>query len=210
MRKIVSFILSVVISMMSVSTAVFADNAAEAAVLTPAEKSATALNSLNLFKGTGEGFELDREATRMEAVVTIIRLLGQEDEALKCTYSHPFTDVPLWADRYAAYAYEKGIVGGVSYTEFGYSTRASVQQFSALLLRALGYSENNGDFSYVAAAEAGRSFGLIDENVGSEGFLRSDMVIMSYNALAVKINGTDKILFGYYGDEKGRNGCKRR
>ena len=85
-------------------------------------------------------------------------------------------------------------MSGVSYTEFGYSTRASVQQFSALLLRALGYSENNGDFSYVAAAEAGRSFGLIDENVGSDVFLRSDMVIMAYNALAVKINGTDKIL----------------
>lgn len=37
----------------------------------------------------------------------LIRLLGEESEALSCTAYQPFTDVPDWALPYAAYAYSK-------------------------------------------------------------------------------------------------------
>lgn len=37
----------------------------------------------------------------------LIRLLGEESEALTCTAYQPFTDVPDWALPYAAYAYSK-------------------------------------------------------------------------------------------------------
>lgn len=42
----------------------------------------------------------------------LIRLLGEESEALTCTAYQPFTDVPDWALPYAAYAYSKGYTNG--------------------------------------------------------------------------------------------------
>lgn len=190
MRKFVSIILSVLILTISVSTAA----ASEETVIKASEKCAAALTSLNLFKGTDKGFELDREPLRMECVVTIIRLLGEEDSALSCTYKNPFNDVPEWADRYAAYAYKTGITKGISETEFGFGIKATRQQFAALLLRALSYSEENGDFSYDAADVDGKTYGIITDSVNSDKFLRGDMVIMSYLAVSAKVKGTDKPL----------------
>lgn len=51
--------------------------------------------------------------TRAEALVTIIQTIGRESDALAETAENPFTDVPEWADRYAAYAYKNGIIAGV-------------------------------------------------------------------------------------------------
>lgn len=190
MRKFISVILAILILTMSFSPAVFADEA----VLSASEKSAAALQSLNLFKGTDLGFELEREPLRIECVVTIIRLLGQENAALSCTDENPFTDIPRWADRYAAYAYANGITKGVSETEFGYNVKADCQQFATLLLRALSYTEEAGDFSYNTALADGVTYKIIDNTVNSDKFLRGDMVIMSYLALSVTVKGSDKAL----------------
>ena len=40
------------------------------------------LASLNLFQGTGDGYQLDNIPTRMQGLVMLIRLLGLEEEAL--------------------------------------------------------------------------------------------------------------------------------
>ena len=73
---------------------------------------AASLKTLTLFRGSdtgyGEGFDLEKAPTRMEALIMLIRLLGEESEALTCTAYQPFTDVPDWALPYAAYAYSKG------------------------------------------------------------------------------------------------------
>ena len=52
-------------------------------------KAAEALKTLKLFKGTSSGFELDRAATRMEALVMLIRLFGKEEAALSFTGKKP-------------------------------------------------------------------------------------------------------------------------
>ncbi|MBQ3378271.1 MAG: S-layer homology domain-containing protein [Clostridia bacterium] len=81
---------------------------------------AVSLKSLGLFRGVSDSdFDLERAPTRTEALVMLIRTLGRESEALDCTYSHPFTDVPSWADRYVAYGYENGLTNGISSTRFG-------------------------------------------------------------------------------------------
>ena len=54
-------------------------------------------------------FALDRAPTRVEALVMLLRTLGVEDDAKASTATHPFTDVPGWADRYIAFAYENGL-----------------------------------------------------------------------------------------------------
>ncbi len=190
MRKFIAIILTILVLTMSFLPAV----SAEETPLSVSERSAAALSSLNLFKGTDLGFELDREPLRIECVVTIIRLLGQENAALNCTDENPFTDIPEWADRYAAYAYANGITKGVSETEFGYSVKADCGQFATLLLRALSYTEEGGDFSYTTALTDGVKYGIINDTINSDKFLRGDMVIMSYLSLSVSVKGLDKPL----------------
>ena len=88
--------------------------------ITLEQELATDLKSLSLFKGVSDtDFDLDRAPTRTEAVVMLIRVLGKEAEALNGSWSHPFTDVSPWADKYVGYAYEKGLAKGVSETQFG-------------------------------------------------------------------------------------------
>ena len=49
---------------------------------------AASLKTLTLFRGSdtgyGEGFDLEKAPTRMEALIMLIRLLGEESEALTC------------------------------------------------------------------------------------------------------------------------------
>lgn len=44
------------------------------------------LDQLGLFRGTEQGYELDRTMTRAEGAVMLTRLLGGEQEALKGSY----------------------------------------------------------------------------------------------------------------------------
>lgn len=54
---------------------------------------AEALQSLSLFRGTGSGigsgYELEKTPTRAEALIMLIRMLGEEKAALACTASSP-------------------------------------------------------------------------------------------------------------------------
>ena len=62
---------------------------------------AEALQSLSLFRGTGSGigsgYELEKTPTRAEALIMLIRMLGEEKAALACTASQPFIDVRIGA-----------------------------------------------------------------------------------------------------------------
>ena len=112
------------------------------------------LDALGLFRGTEAGYELDRAPTRAEAGVMLVRLLGAEEEAQALTYTAPFTDLMGWEQPYVQYLYENGLTTGVSETDFAPNEPCSAQMYAAFLLRALGYSEAAGDFSYAAAVDA--------------------------------------------------------
>ena len=175
--------------------------------LTPASAAydsskADKLYALGLFKGTDKGYELDRTATRSEAAVMLIRLLGREAKAqaqyaageLPC----PFTDVPVWAQGQVTWLYENSLVNGVDSGIYGSSSTITAQQFAALTLRALGYSESKGDFSYANALNFAATIGLCtaDEAAGYRtAFQRGDMVSMSYNALYLKMNASSRTLY---------------
>ena len=127
---------------------------------------AMALRSLGLFRGSGSGigdsFDLHMTPTRAEALVMFIRLLGEEDEALACTFPHPFTDVPPWLDRYAAWAYAKGYSNGVSPTLFGTQNKVSIVEFQEFILRATGYSIAGVD-NYLTSMERALSCGALTD-----------------------------------------------
>ena len=151
-----------------------------------------------MFIGTENGFELDRAPTRIEALVMLIRLLGVENDAKNGTWSHPFTDVPDWAAPYVGYAYEKGLTAGVSDTLFGTDELSNAAQYLTFVLRALGYSDADGDFVWNKSNEKAAEIGLIgaDDYPDLENgeFLRADTVIISYSALSVRMKDTKTTL----------------
>ncbi len=149
-----------------------------------AEQKAEALKSLDLFKGVSEtDFDLNRAPTRVEALVMFIRLLGDEEEALNVAPLHHFNDVPDWAGPYVGYAYARGYANGISATEFGSSNPATADMYLTFILRALGYDDSMGDFSWDQAVEFGQQIGIYPSNLDPNNFLRADAVIIAWQTL---------------------------
>lgn len=157
---------------------------------------ASSLKTLGLFRGSdtayGEGFNLEKAPTRMEALIMLIRLLGEEKEALSCTASFPFTDIPDWAEPYAAYGYSKGYTNGVGPTEFGTWMSASAEMYTEFLLRALRYS-STAQTDISTAPERAQSAGVLTAGevsaLRAQTFLRADVVYLSYYALETNVSG---------------------
>ena len=152
---------------------------------------------MGLFLGTGEGYELTRAATRVEGIVMLIRLLGEENAALAYTGSHPFRDVPSWAAPYVAYTYEKGYTVGVSSTEFAPNAEIDAAQYLTFLLRALGYDDGAGDFLWSEAGDKAVAVGLIStaENRNfATLFYRDHVAYTSYLALFTPLKDTGTTL----------------
>ncbi len=150
------------------------------------------LSKIGVFVGTGNSFELEREPTRTEALVILIRLLGREEEALKMTEAKPvFYDVPVWAWGYVNYAYENGLTKGISATEFGSYRTIEPNSFLTFVLRSLGYDDQKGDFAWKNADAFAFQIGLIDETLATEidngVFLRDHVAKISYNALQTAV-----------------------
>lgn len=148
-----------------------------------AETKATALKQLGLFKGVSDtDFALNRAPTRTEALVMLIRALGKESEALGGTWSHPFTDIDSWADKYVGYGYEKGLTKGVSATEFG-TGNAGSDMYLTFMLRALGYDDSKGDFTWDAPDTLAKAVGILPDSVDTSNFLRAEVAVVSWAAL---------------------------
>ena len=167
-----------------------------------AEENADKLNALGLFLGTGTGYDLEGQATRLHGLVMLIRLLGEEDAAKSCTDPCPFLDVPDWGKPYAAYAYKKGYTNGVSATAFDPDSKINFVSYVTFLLRALGYDDSAevGDFVWDKSLGKAVQIGLMD--AASEehltgtnpAFYRKDMVDLSLCALTAKMKGSTKTL----------------
>ncbi|MBR6014594.1 MAG: S-layer homology domain-containing protein [Firmicutes bacterium] len=150
---------------------------------------AEGLKALGLFAGTNNGFELDRVPTRVEEVILLLRLLGNKDEDMKAysTANMPFTDVPAWAAGYVAYAYDNGLVSGVSENSFGTAVPATAQMFCTFVLRAMGFNDKESlgatDFTYAGAIEFADSNGLLRGDSDIKGFNRGACVRIMESAL---------------------------
>lgn len=190
MKKLIATFLSIMLVMMALPAA-----ASAAAGSDFEQQLAGDLKNLGLFQGVSDtDFALDRAPTRVEALVMLIRLLGDGSLAQNSTASHPFTDVPQWADGYVGYAYQKGLTKGVSETTFG-TGEASAQMYLTFVLRALGYSDTNGeDFSWSNPYSLAETVGILPGQVNRVNFLRKDVVLVSYAALNSNLNDTDKSL----------------
>lgn len=162
---------------------------------------AEALKALGLMQGIGTkpdgntDFGLNNDLTRIQAVVMMVRLLGKEQEAKGQSWSHPFSDVPAWADAYVGYAYSNNITNGVSATEFGSDSIASASMYITFILRAMGYNDDpqkgSPDFSWSQAPYFARNLGINLDDEQLAHFKRAQAAISSFYAVrATCKNGT--------------------
>ena len=158
------------------------------------EEAIEALETLGLVKGTGRGFEPERGATRAEALVLLLRLLGRENSA-KSGWTCPYTDGG-WAASYIGYAAANALVKGVSETQFGSSDPVSAWDYLTMVLRALGYSEGeDSDFTWAQSIAFSDRIGLTHgEYSADSAFLREDMALISYTALTLRLKGSERTL----------------
>lgn len=160
---------------------------------------AAALWEEGLFLGSGGSFDLDKPLTRAAGAAMIVRLLGKEAEAKEGNYTIPFTDVADWAKPYIGYCYSNGIVNGTSENTYGSNDNMTVAQYLTLVLRALGYDDKTGDFSWNKAADKAFELGMINQRsytqyTTTKDFLRDDAAGIAYAALSQNLKGTNKAL----------------
>lgn len=187
--RIKRVLIAVVIMLMVFTSMGFAENAMRY------ENEAVMLKDLGLFKGTNNGFELERQPNRAEAGVMLIRMLGKESVALAEDNDHPFVDVPEWASPYVGYMYQNGLTNGISISEYGSQNFIDSKSYATMLMRVLGYDDGNGDFSWSLALDKAVAIDLINTEtqtrLSSESFLRDDMVHFSYNLLKTELKDSE-------------------
>ena len=188
MKRFLSLILTI-----SILAAALALPASATAV--SGSDAAKTLSALGLMKGTGNGFELERGATRAEALAMLLRLLGKENAAVQEQDPCPFDDGG-WAAPLITYAWKNGLVRGVSETHFGSDDAVNIRDWLTMLLRALGYRDDlYGDFSWAQSIAFADRIGLTHgEYTAADPLLREDLAILSYNALTMRMNHSEWLL----------------
>lgn len=203
-RRIISLILLIVFCITTAAPVIGAEQERDIYFEPFAEK----LKSIGMFKGTDRGFELDRQPTRAEAAVIIVRLLGKESEVQETNYEHPFLDVPQWADPYVGYLYQNKITSGVSDTKYASNDLINIQQFMTLLLRVLNYDDKNGDFQWDKSLEKAVELNIVSEEYAkffeqdSFPFIRDDIVYLLIKLLGTKIKDSEYTLMDKLVDDK--------
>ena len=171
MKKALSFLLCLALlcSMFALPTAAYTTTVRR----TDKTAMATALKELGLFRGVSDtDFALEREMTRVEAMVMLLRVMGCEADALADNLKNPFEDTPKWADAYLGYAYGHKLTYGISETQFG-TGNAGAAAFLTLMLRALGYSDaNEADFAWDDPFPLARQIGILDGTISIADFKR--------------------------------------
>lgn len=182
------------ISVISALAAAVLSSAAAAASYTD---DADRLFKLGLFKGTENGYELDKTFTRAEAATMLTRLLAKESAALTAPVEKIFDDVPAeyWAASYVKYCYNNSITKGTG--DKMYSPEASISgaEYMTLVMRALGYVNAEPENVDLVAAE----YGLVSSREARQLVLeaelsRDKMVHISYCALSVKEPDDKKLI----------------
>lgn len=139
------------------------------------EAQAQMLYDLGLFQGTAKGFELEKSMTRAEAAAMLTRLLGAEQAALAGEWTHPFTDVPQWADKYVGWLYQSGLTKGVTAIIYGAKENVTFRQYCTFLARA---STDSDEYSWLLQYGENE-----EERCDEAGFIRGDAVSLSVRLL---------------------------
>ena len=158
------------------------------------------LNSIEVLLGDGMNFNLDDLPDRQQASVMVVRMRGEEAEAIAAyeagEITCPFSDVDNWAKPYVAWLYEKGITKGVGDNQFG-NRDCTAEEYVTFMLRALGYTvtwsaEEGTDTLFADVLDYASDLHLWDSLLASEPeFNRGVMSAVTYQTLAADVKGTE-------------------
>jgi hypothetical protein len=167
---------------------------------------ANALKSLGLFLGDNSGFGLEKKVSGAQGAILFVRLLGMETEAKQLAVGQTLSDLPAWAGGYVAYLDKTGLLSGAGKVKFGASDDLLPNQYAAFVLKALGYDDKKGDFTWENAIEKAEEVGLLSLAKGyglktGGRFTRGDLADISYNALKTRMKDSDKTLIQKLVDE---------
>ena len=192
MKRIVSMTLAFIIafSIFIPVEIVYAENIEEAGNI---------LKELGVLSGINQKGDLglNNYFKRQDMVVMISRLFGDEETAKNFNdLSIPITFKDLAGQNerikfyipYIRWAIKKGLIKGHDNNTFGFDENVKVQQYQAVLLRALGYNDEADDWKNVPnkAEELHIMDGL---SLKPEAYLtRGQMAVMTLNALRQEIN----------------------
>lgn len=171
-----------------------------------AEEAAERLYYLGIVSGSVDEngdltFSTDKYMTRLEAAVTVVRLLGAEEEAMLRDPVDHYVDVPEWGKPYVDYLWSEGLAVAPSAVYFNPQKMINVNVFMRYVLYALGWSFDGSDYGYELASFAGEKIGLCEASFGN--VTRGEAFLIAYKALNTTVKGTD-VLYSSKLVEEGR------
>ena len=161
------------------------------------------LNTVGVMVGDQNGnFNPSAPVTREEMAVIMCRLLDYTVSTYKGTTK--FTDVSEWALPYVEACYTNGIIAGYSETQFGGKDTVTTGQAALMIMKALGYFQEAGDFGtdwLVETVKVGSQIQVFNGvvNGANEALTRNDVAQLVLNALkseCVQIGSHDLVSDG--------------
>lgn len=167
-----------------------------AALQGDAARAADALATLGLIDTVPSGdYGLNAPATRAQAVVLLVALAGERQEAANDNWISGFADVPAWARAEITYAAHKGWAAGAAATEFRPDSTVTANAWFTFLLRMLGYSDKAGDFAVSGAALFAQQIGLASRTY-SGGLSKGQLYQSAADALTFSYKEDDATVIG--------------
>ncbi|HHX14512.1 MAG TPA: S-layer homology domain-containing protein [Clostridiales bacterium] len=196
MRKVLSFTLVLALILGSLGMAFAADPAYSDVADKPCEQAVTTLTQLGVVTGYPDGqYKPDNIVTRAEMAALMIRALGLQAYAVGVS-TFPDMDQAPWAQKHVAYASALGIVVGYPDGTFRPNNTVNYNEATTMVLRALGYTDKSlvgvWPTNYVNKATALGVLNNVPAKGGTTGAVRSDIAIMTYNALFQQIGKVDE------------------
>lgn len=151
------------------------------------EEAGNLLKDLGVLTGNQYGdLGLEKNLKRQDMVVLVSRLYNEEDRAK--VFNDPntpnkFKDLDKFYTPYIRWAVSKNLIKGKSADTFGFNDEVTVQQFQAVLLRALGYNDESNDWAKVPDW-ANKLNLMTDLSLNKDAKLtRGQMAVMTLNTL---------------------------
>ena len=145
-----------------------------------AARAADTLATLGLIDPT---YDLDATATRAQAAVLLVGLAGAEQAAAADNWIAGFLDLPASIAQEVNYAARQGWINGVTSVSFRPDGALTANAWSAFLLRMLGWSDADGDFTISDAAGFAQRIGLFPISYSTGALTQGELFQMAVDAL---------------------------
>ena len=196
MKKFLSLVLALVMTMSLVTVSAGAKDYADADEITYVE-AVDVLSELGILQGDANGFRPTDTLKRSEAAKIICALNLTPDVAAELSAdAAPFADVPAshWAAGYVAEGVQSGIIAGIGGGKFAPDAELTGYAYLKMLLVSLGYdasAENlTGANWSINVAKLAKKIGLTkgnDKFIGTKAVTREEAALYALNALQADI-----------------------